>query len=878
MALAASTIWDCNASATAANVCGGAFNPLNTGNSGGPGLDYTSINNNANYPAALYTFTDLQTSNGTSATPTVTSSGHSFVGNDCGNILHINSGGSFTAGWYEIVSTSAGAATLDRACASIASTSGGTYHVGGALSLGDATDATALKAAVAGNKIYIKNGTYSFGAGATCNVSATAGTTSAYITLEGYNSTHGDRPVDSTRPLLNCATVILGNSWSALSLQWVGTVAGDMFQTGARGYFADCLFKNKTTSASQSAALAANYCSFNRCEFVSYNGHGLKHNSWGSAFDCYFHDSLNGVFNNNSSGNYPSAYVNNLFIGCTNAGISLANAQDTHVAIYGNTFIGGVGTKIGTGVKGATSNYGGRLHNNIFYGLAAGISLADSSQALQGSSYVNEYNDFSTNTADVTNITKGQNSSTANPTFSNIGQYAGTTATSSSSTLTDSGANFANVVAGRDYLYISASTGGNTGVFGISSKTSTTIVADGTLGSGSSITYSIIYGRNPTPTANILNSATIGAFPGATVTGYQAIGAVQPQYTDPGVAQVKTGTPYTYGGASATGTYDGSDRWTDPGQDNVRNGTAYKANSTSNNKTGDLVVPTAAQVKTGVTFESNSGTTGTYDGSDRWTDPGVNNVRNGTAYKANSLTNNETGNLVVPAVTDVKSGVTFDSNNSSTGTYLAACDYPAVFNVKKGITYSVGALTGTYDPLGVGSGIGPAAQLSERCRKLIIALIKANIATELAAIRTDRNDNTVSTEPPNTQSYFIYSGAHTYQTPAIFCVVDSGEVPDEKLGTNYVSALMKIYVSAVVSSQTEASTTVKCERYQAALFRILHQAIVTDTTDNVKIHILCKRFQFSELYTKSRKSDNMADFRKEVALELEVKHWENPIA
>ncbi len=170
-----------------------------------------------------------------------------------------------------------------------------------------------------------------------------------------------------------------------------------------------------------------------------------------------------------------------------------------------------------------------------------------------------------------------------------------------------------------------------------------------------------------------------------------------------------------------------------------------------------------------------------------------------------------------------------------------------------------------------------SVQLSERTRSLILIQIKTSIAAELAAIRIDRADNTVSTEPPPSQSYFIFDGAHTYQCPAIFCIVDSGEVPDQATGTNYVSAVMKVYVSAVVSAQTEASTTVKCERYQAALFKILHQTVILDSTNNVKIHIACRRFQFSQLYTKSRKSDNMADFRKEVAIELEVKHWENPI-
>ena len=62
--------------------------------------------------------------------------------------------------------------------------------------------------------------------------------------------------------------------------------------------------------------------------------------------------------------------------------------------------------------------------------------------------------------------------------------------------------------------------------------------------------------------------------------------------------QLKTGEIVN----GVTGTYDGSDRWTDPGDDNVEFGIAYKANSTSNNKTGTFVVPTEAQVEEGVLF------------------------------------------------------------------------------------------------------------------------------------------------------------------------------------------------------------------------------------------------------------------------------------
>lgn len=83
--------------------------------------------------------------------------------------------------------------------------------------------------------------------------------------------------------------------------------------------------------------------------------------------------------------------------------------------------------------------------------------------------------------------------------------------------------------------------------------------------------------------------------------------------------------------------FDGTSN-SDPGEGNVRNGTAYTIAGVS--KTGTVVVPSLANTKTGV---AGDGGTGTYDGSDRWTDPGESNVSAGVQYKANSTSLNKTG-------------------------------------------------------------------------------------------------------------------------------------------------------------------------------------------------------------------------------------------
>ena len=204
----------------------------------------------------------------------------------------------------------------------------------------------------------------------------------------------------------------------------------------------------------------------------------------------------------------------------------------------------------------------------------------------------------------------------------------------------------------------------------------------------------------------------------------------------------------------------------------------------------------------------------------------------------------------------------------------ATCDYPALNKVVKGIVFNNGASTGTFTCYNLNPGPGTAAQLTEKARNLIINYLKSNIHAELTAIRTDRSDPTVTVQ--DIKEWFIYDGAHTYQCPAIFVVADSVEIQDEKTGTNAVIATMKFYVSVVVEGNDAKALTILAERYQAALYKLLQWQTLQDTNYNVKDYVRIVRMQYSPLYTKKRPGDNIGSFRKEVSLELEVKHYENP--
>lgn len=134
------------------------------------------------------------------------------------------------------------------------------------------------------------------------------------------------------------------------------------------------------------------------------------------------------------------------------------------------------------------------------------------------------------------------------------------------------------------------------------------------------------------------------------------------------------------GAAAISGLVDPLLKFTDPGIANVRNATAYKFNSTTNNRTGNVVEPTTANVRSGTTFGTLSTLTGLLDL------PSINNVRLATIFDSGT----KTGNVRIPATTDVRSGVVFDSLDSLTG----LLDLPAISNVRLGIIFDNGTKTG----------------------------------------------------------------------------------------------------------------------------------------------------------------------------------------
>jgi hypothetical protein len=113
---------------------------------------------------------------------------------------------------------------------------------------------------------------------------------------------------------------------------------------------------------------------------------------------------------------------------------------------------------------------------------------------------------------------------------------------------------------------------------------------------------------------NMLLTTGLGALSGSTRTAFLDVPAFDGAlYSVPADDKIKIGEAVTRAGVASVGTYDGNDRYTDPGVDNTRLGTAYKFNSTTNNRTGTVRVPTADKVEIDFAFDANDSEIGTLE-------------------------------------------------------------------------------------------------------------------------------------------------------------------------------------------------------------------------------------------------------------------------
>jgi hypothetical protein len=276
---------------------------------------------------------------------------------------------------------------------------------------------------------------------------------------------------------------------------------------GANAVFKNVKVTNTSATASRNAITlsgSGNQCI--QCEAISYRGNGISiiSNSFYNVTGCYIHDSNVGISMSGGSTSFASI-TNNIIEGCVTDAFTATNSGPG-IFIGSNTLYGAE-NKLGIGINTTTGLVSYTVTNNIIYGFATGISDADVNFAQYG-----DYNDFYNNTNDVNaaaNWQKGPHDIAVNPSFTNVVQRTGSTATTTAGNhLVQSGATFQTwgITAGVDFVYIKSGTGVTAGIYGILSVDSETqITVDITLTANATAdkVWQITQGHNFLPTGAV---------------------------------------------------------------------------------------------------------------------------------------------------------------------------------------------------------------------------------------------------------------------------------------------------------------------------------------------------------------------------------------
>jgi hypothetical protein len=165
-----------------------------------------------------------------------------------------------------------------------------------------------------------------------------------------------------------------------------------------------------------------------------------------------------------------------------------------------------------------------------------------------------------------------------------------------------------------------------------------------------------------------------------------------------------------------------------------------------------------------------------------------------------------------------------------------------------------------------------APNLIEKPTDMIMAFIKANIAEALTEIRNERGNYVVSTEPPPTQSYFIYEGAMAYQAPGVFVVAQKNQTRLDR-GQSFTNSQARYCISVVVEDKEKELLSRKSWRYQDALYGMLHETEIRDDVSPItKIAIKVIEQRFSNNFASG--NEQQKTFRKEVAFDCDVEIWQ----
>ncbi len=413
MSLSADIIWEYRPT-LGNNNNGGGFKENATG------TDYSQQS------AAQVSYTDIVID---AVDPTkITSAANPFGSSAIGNIINVTGGAGFTTGRYEVTAVVGNVATLDRAIGTISST-GGTGYLGGALdSITNTWLNNDLRADGANiNRTYVKNtGTMTVG-GALAAVNRQGGDIRPLL-FEGYNTTRGDNPTGTNRPLINLGVYDWTGDqncyrWAIKNLQFSSSSTNGMC-TGLFSTVRNCKFSS-TGGSGKYACISGTPGNapqsgivFTDCEFTNPGGSalGVATSSYVAGMTtligCWIHDSLLGITRQGFNVHY--VYMTDCLVqNCTNSGVT--GTAVIYKLIKNCTFYGAF-TPAGTGINQQGSASACLWINNIICGWALGMFAGSQCEI-----NVFDFNNFYNNTTNRTNVSVGPHDTALDPQFTAVG-------------------------------------------------------------------------------------------------------------------------------------------------------------------------------------------------------------------------------------------------------------------------------------------------------------------------------------------------------------------------------------------------------------------------------------------------------------------------
>ncbi len=479
------------------------------------GIDYSQLTT-----ADVNGLTDLTC---TAASTTVTSASAPFTRAHVGNIIHLTAltGTGAIVGWYEIVNyTDTSNVVLDRTPTNgVNNITAGTFYVGGAMSMNSTLDDELFEVFIGGNAVFIKSGTYTLGELLT--VASTSSTGLAPVCMIGYNSVRGDNPASSDNwPTFATGINVLSLGQYFKTSYFKATGTGTTTLAITTGAFAKFIkATNSSTTAARVALSVGTDATVIAVEVVSQNGFGV-HNATttnNKTSGVYAHDCNIGV----QSANARQTFFDLLIANCRTTGFS----STTSPIYLKNATIHGWNTPRGTGILMAATIVNNMFFNCLIDGWVTGVDQTTTQQQSNDGDWNNYYN----NTTDITRFSKSANDRALNPSYTDVAEIAGSTATTSGSVLTQSGGDFSTVTDSVDYLHVFSGTGVTTGGYLITSHTGTTLTVNNALGTSSAgdVVYIVTTGKDLSIGTNLKGLGYPGTFIGSDTTGYMDIGSVQ---------------------------------------------------------------------------------------------------------------------------------------------------------------------------------------------------------------------------------------------------------------------------------------------------------------------------------------------------------------